>query len=238
MRNLPKAILFDHDGVLVASEPLHVKAWGEVMKKLGLPFDEKWIQSQAGKTAPVILKGLLEHHAIPASEGFFAELIQHKHRSYHSFIETELNAYPGVKEGLRWLKERNIAAAVVSNARPLELKRALEILDLLPFFQAILTREDVSTPKPHPALYLLAAERLGLSPQECMAVEDSPPGLTAALLAGVPSVAVLTNFAREDLLRPVTNQPELQPIWMCEDPLAFFRKLSGSESDGTLKGAQ
>jgi beta-phosphoglucomutase-like phosphatase (HAD superfamily) len=123
---------------------------------------------------------------------------------------------------LIWLKQNKIQIAVVSNAKSRELKTTLETLKLTDFFDEIISRDDVPRFKPDPAPYLQAAQCFGLNPKQCFAVEDSPPGMEAALRAGVPTIAICTNFPSEDLQYPVPDRPDLQPARIESSIQDFF----------------
>lgn len=210
----PRAILFDYDGVLVASEPIHLLAWTQLLISLSLPEDLETIRKNVGNTAPKILTALLDRHrpGWSKSEIHLDELAQRKNDFYLALAQTQLTTYPGVREGLAWLRDHQIRTALVSNAKGRELRTTLAALELTALFDEIISRDDVSPHKPDPAPYLLAARRLGLEITHCIAVEDSPPGLEAALRSGAPTVAISTNFPPEALLHPVPHQPDLTPI--------------------------
>lgn len=214
--NLPRAILFDHDGVLVASEPLHWEAWERMLAEQRIPYDPALIRSMVGKTAPEILRAQLDRFLpgwTPESYEIDA-LCLRKNDIYLELSKTRLQAYPGAEELIQWARSHGIRTAVVSNAKRRELAAALERLGLLPLFDTVISRDEIQPPKPDPAPYLFGARSVGTPPGDCLAVEDSPPGLEAALRAGMPTAAVLTNFTRERLEAPVAGHPELRPAWI------------------------
>ncbi len=213
---MPRALLFDHDGVLVTSEPLHRAAWEELFKELGLPYNEAELRQMVGKTAPETLASVLDRYrpGWDPKDYDLDELALRKNDFYLEFSKTRLVPYPGVREGLEWLKEQGIPAAVVSNAKRRELEATLTQLGLIDFFEALVSRDEAKVPKPDPTPYLMGAAILGFDPKDCLAVEDSPPGLEAALVAKVPAAAVMTNFPREVLEKPVPGREDLKPIWI------------------------
>ena len=89
----------------------------------------------------------------------------------------------------------------------------------------IASRDEVPIPKPDPALYLYCAASLSVEPEDCLAVEDSPPGLESALLAHIPSAAVLTTFPRPAVESPVPGRPDLKPIWIGPSVTQVFEWL-------------
>jgi beta-phosphoglucomutase len=221
---LPSAVLFDYDGVLVASEPIHLLAWTQLLISLGLPEDLEIIQKSIGTIAPKILETLLDRHrpGWSKTEYNLDALAQKKNDFYLALVETKLAVYPGVRDGLIWLGQNQIRTAVVSNSKRRELRTTLTLLKITDFFDEIISRDDVFPNKPDPTPYLLAAQRLGLKPEQCIAVEDSPPGLEAALRAGVPTVAISTNFHPKILQHPVQDKQELTPIRIESNTQCFF----------------
>lgn len=224
---LPRAILFDHDGVLVRSEPLHWKAWREVLRELGLPYVENEIQTMVGFTAPQIMTAILNKHRPgwdPQTYDVHA-LAKAKNDRYLVSAQTELTTYPAVRELLLWMKEAGIKSAVVSNAKRRELESALKWIGIHDLFDLIISRDDAGVPKPDPTPYLMAAASLGFEPHECLAVEDSPTGIESALVGKVPAAAVLTNFPRYVMESPVPGRPDLKPVWVGESIQALWDDL-------------
>lgn len=224
---LPKAILFDNDGVLVHSEPLHWRAWRELCEqKLGVPYDEAIIRSMVGKTAPQILERILDRYKPywrEEPENFNLEaLAKSKNQIYGKRARLELVSYPGVVAGLRLLRELGIGVAVVSNAKRTELDLALSTTGLMDWVGPRFSRDDVARPKPDPQMFERACAELGVTPQETWAIDDSPTGLTGALLAGCNTFSVTNNFERKDLEAPIPGRPDLRPLWIAESMAEFF----------------
>lgn len=224
---LPKAILFDHDGVLVASESLHQEAWWSLFKELQIPATPEDIHGGIGTTAPQILRNAFDKYQPGWTEDQYRipQLTDRKNEIYRSLCPTRLKTYPGIPEGLKWLRSQGIRAIIVSNARHLELRQAIELLSLSEFLADAISREDVSHPKPHPEMFELALARHRLLPQECIAIDDSPPGLLGALRAGIPAVGVTTNFKYESLALPSPQEPQRIPMKIYREPAEFFLEL-------------
>jgi HAD superfamily hydrolase (TIGR01509 family) len=224
---LPRAILFDHDGTLVQSEPLHWAAWGILLQELGIPYIQADLQKMVGMTAPEIMTSLLNRYKpgwSPTDYDVHA-LARRKNDHYLGQAETQLKTYPGVREGLHWCREAGMKTAVVSNAKHRELEAALDWLGILAQFDLIISRDEAGASKPDPTGYLMAAAMLGLEVGQCLAVEDSPTGIEASLIAKVPSVAVLTNFTREAMESPVPGRPDLKPVWIVDSMEELFFRL-------------
>lgn len=228
---MPKAVLFDNDGVLVASEPLHWAAWGNLLKEMGIPYEEAEVAAQVGKTAPQILTAILDHHrpewSKPENRGAYVleDLALRKNDFYLKLLKSQLRAYPGVEDGLKVLRSRGVKIAVVSNAKRRELDGALQATGLEGLVDLKISRDDSKIPKPDPTPYLMAAASLGVEPVDCLVVEDSPPGIESGLMARIPSVAITTNFSREAMAQPVPGRPDLKPVAIFSSMEEFFETL-------------
>jgi HAD superfamily hydrolase (TIGR01509 family) len=223
----PRAVLFDYDGVLVASEPIHLLAWLQLLDELGLPQDRKIVQNSVGKIAPQILTTFLDTYrpGWTPQDWDFQKIVQRKNDIYVERAKKELQLYPGVREGLEWLKSEKIRVAIVSNGRRRELEKTIRYLELHSYLDEVISRDDVPAAKPDPTPYLMGAAALGCEVGECIAVEDSPTGIEAALHAKVPSAAITTNFPFEVMQAPVPGRPDLKPTWIFESARSFFEML-------------
>ena len=227
---LPRAVLFDNDGVLIASESLHWAAWGALLEELRIPYRLEDIASQVGKTGPQIMGSLLDLYRPgwkPAEYDLDA-LALRKNDIYLTRVPTQLRAYPGVRELLAWLRSQGIKTAVVTNAKRREMDTSLRALELTSLFDSLVSRDDVPKPKPDPSPYLTAAALVSVEPKDCLVVEDSVTGIEAGLVARIPSAAVLTSFKRHELEQPVPGRPDLRPVWIGDSILhlhAWLKEL-------------
>lgn len=223
----PKGILFDNDGVLISSEELHLMAWKEMLFRMGLPYENVVWNRYVGKPAPLIMAALLDEFKPGWNRADYdlEKLSVEKNDIYLEIAKTQLAPYPGVREGLEWLKSQGIRVAVVSNAKSRELHFAMDTLQLRPFMDVIISRDDSPFPKPHPAMYEKGAAELGLLPSECIAIDDSPTGLESALLAGCAAASITTNYPRDYLVHPVPGRSDLSPVWIGDSTSQFFEWL-------------
>ncbi|HUP57654.1 MAG TPA: HAD family phosphatase, partial [Bdellovibrionota bacterium] len=142
---LPRAILFDNDGVLIASEPLHWNAWETLLSELGLPYNNAEMRAFVGRTAPEILLDLLNRYS-PGWDRASTDVValaQRKNDIYLKLAESQLVPYPGVRDGLLWLRAQGVKIAVVTNAKRRELEAALRITGLFDLLDAHVSRDDV-----------------------------------------------------------------------------------------------
>jgi len=232
VKSRTKAILFDHDGVLVASEAIHQQAWLKLCQKLHLSVEVNEITALVGRTAPEIAKTLLDRH-LPGWEKSKTydtqKLALEKNDFYQEIIRTALKPYPGTAAGLERLRSEGYKLAVVSNAKKRELEAGLQITKLFNFFDLVLSRDDLLKHKPDPLAYLTAVTEFGLNPEECLAVEDSPTGIESALVGKIPAAAILTNFPRSVMEHPVPGRPDLKPLWIGESLQEFFHWVSNRD---------
>lgn len=180
-----EAVVFDLDGVLVQSERLSWKAWLDFLHEHGKTMGEDDFRSFIGThdSAEVIR----ETFNLPLSA---QEIITDHQQRVMDTLEEELIITEGIPALLEDLSGRGLPMAVASNSLRPYVPRVLEVCGFEKYFQAVVTRDDVTDGKPAPDVYLKAATSLGIDPGLCMAVEDSPVGLQAAIAAGMLSIAV------------------------------------------------
>jgi beta-phosphoglucomutase len=230
---VPKAVLFDHDGVLANSEAAHMRAWRRMLQEKGVPFSESDFAGQIGRTGPEILQALVEKHRpdLQLDRTTVVEWVDLKNVYYRKGLISgpQLEPFDGVREGLAWMKAVGMRCAVVSNARRSELVSGLKATGIEPYFSSIVSRDDTPASKPDPTHFLTACAELGLKPSECWGIDDSPTGLTSSLLAGLVTFSVTTSFAEEELQTPVPGRPDLRPKKIYASMREFFSELSGGK---------
>ena len=185
-----RGVIFDLDGVLVSTDEMHYRAWKALADEEGIPFTEQDNDRLRGVSRMQSLEVLLERAGREYTAEEKEELATRTNRMYQRMLEelTAADRRPGVDGLLRGLQARGARIAVASGSR--NARRILERLRLAGAFDAVVTGEEISRAKPDPELFLLAAERLGLSPRECVVVEDAASGVEAARRAGMHVVAV------------------------------------------------
>lgn len=191
-----RGAIFDCDGLLADTETPDFEAWRAIYADHGLTLDlADWAQNVG------VAKGhdIRDWHAplaAVAGTGYDREAVYARQRThYHSAVEA-VRPLPGVVALLDALQSENIPCAIASNSQRVWVDRVLDITGLTARFSVIATADEVASPKPAPDVYLLAAKRLGVLPESCVAFEDSPRGLAAAHAAGMLSVAVPTALTR------------------------------------------
>lgn len=187
---MKKAFIFDLDGVIVDTAKFHYLAWKELANDLGFDFSEKQNEMLKGVSRSKSLEILLEIGNISLTQEHKEKLMFEKNQRYLSSVDSlgASEILPGIKDLILYLKSKNILVALGSaskNAIPL-----LKSLELFEFFDAIVDGNDVTHAKPDPEVFLLAAEKLRVSPENCVVVEDSQAGIEAANIAGMTSVGI------------------------------------------------
>src|SRR5215208_642893 len=185
------ATVFDMDGVLLDSEPLHHVVLNEVLAAEGrtLSFDE--YRPYIGTTLEYTWSDLIHrYHLAGPVEDYILRYDEGILESYrrHSVLA------PGVRALLDLLAAKGVRRAVASSSRTSWVEAALETLDIRRDFELLVTGDMVTHSKPDPEIYLLAAERLGVDPRRCLAVEDAPKGVAAARAAGMTVIGVRTPY--------------------------------------------
>lgn len=198
-----EAVIFDMDGLLVDTERLAMRALGAAAGGMGVDVPEAFHHALIGVPADACRRMAADH----CGPGFPVQAyFESADRYMAEMIEAgELRPKPGVTELLAWLEERHIPRAVATSSARAKAMHHLWTTGVLSRFDAVVTRDEVERGKPHPDLYLRAAQRLGTPPDRCLALEDSYNGVRAAHAAGVPVVMV------PDLLRPTEEMRS-----MCE----------------------
>lgn len=193
--------IFDLDGTLVDSMPLHFRAWRTALRQYGAPSHVfRWAEFNAhgGMAAADIVQDLNHTYGLHMPP---AEVAAEKRALYARFVETE--QLPTIRETVdlvRSLRARGIPYAIgTGSALPgaLSTLRAAGIEEL---FSLIITPDDVAHGKPAPDIFLLAAERMGVPAAECVVFEDAEPGLLAAAAAGMQSVRVLPALVPDEAI--------------------------------------
>lgn len=204
---MKKAFIFDLDGVIVDTAKFHYLAWKELANNLGFDFSEKQNEMLKGVSRSKSLEILLEIGKISLTQDHKEKLMFEKNQRYLSSVESlgTSEILPGIKDLILFLKSKNIWVALGSaskNAIPL-----LKSLELFEFFDAIVDGNDVTHAKPDPEVFLLAAEKLRVSPDNCVVVEDSQAGIQAANIAGMTSVGIGSpeNLSGSDFLFATTG---------------------------------
>lgn len=186
----PGALIFDCDGTLVDSAPVYLRAWAEGLAASGKALDEAWYRARYGLSEQVLMEAFEQAHGVRLDR---AAVVSHMRAAYFTNI-TALTECPAITAIVR-REHGRIPLAVASGGPGAIVRASLEHLGLTPFFDAIVSLDEVGVPKPAPDLFLHAAGCLGVAPEDCLVFEDSDTGLIAAQRAGMHAVDVRTGTA-------------------------------------------
>lgn len=205
-----KAVLFDFDGVIVQSEELHMKTFLELLAPYGVSISkERWYREFAGTGSRNIFERLVKEFKIDASVD---ELVEKRKKLYEGYVRSgALKETPGVREFLQALRAKGIKTAIVSGSHKTNVLAALSYFKLEQYFDLIVSGDDIASRKPEPAPFLHAAKKLGVRPEDCIAIEDSVAGCEAARQAGMRLIVV--------------KSPATAAVGKCDLTIEDFRNL-------------
>jgi HAD superfamily hydrolase (TIGR01509 family) len=181
----PQGLIFDLDGTLIDSMPLHWRVWQGLLAKHGLKLSEERFYALGGVPSRDILRLLSAEQGVPLDP---VRVAQEKESAYLELIP-EIQALEPVVAIARQYHGQ-LPLAVASGGTRRAVNQALEAVHLRPLFTAVVTNEDVTRQKPAPDIFLEAARRLGVHPSVCRAYEDTDLGLQAIRAAGMEAVDV------------------------------------------------
>lgn len=185
-----KAVIFDLDGVIVSTDECHYQAWKRLADEEGIYFDRKINERLRGVSRMESLDIILERAERGYTQAEKEEMASRKNGYYRDYILklTPDNILAGVMSFLQGLKQKGIKIAIGSSSKnsPLILKQ----IGLEGYFDATADGNDISKSKPDPEVFLVAAKRLGIAPENCLVVEDADAGVEAALAGGMRVLGV------------------------------------------------
>jgi len=248
-----RAFVFDLDGTLVETEKLKALSYARAATELRPDLDEHEVGAAfadfVGLSRREVAVGLMRRFDLEdAARARMAKFGVEK--PWQAYVRMRLRIYeallsdPDRVRAVRYphnlallgdVRRRGYLTALATQSHREEALRVLEILGITDQFDVIATREDVEHGKPDPEMHLLVARELGVEPQECLAIEDSPAGIEAALAAGAQAIAVTTDLTR----RRFRDAEVLDRSHVVDDPRtlpALVRGLTGSTDDDPGSG--
>lgn len=201
------AVIFDMDGVLIDSEPVHYAVLRGLMARDDLAMSTTQYAEFIGTTSEYMFQALMVRHGLRRS---VAEYIALYDTALLAALETPREPQPGVPELIFSARALNMRLGVASSSREVWVEATLRSIGLADTWDAIVNGDEVLRGKPDPAIYLLAASRLGMPAERCLAIEDAPKGIDSARRAGMSVLGVRT---------PYTAHLELPPTDLTVDSL-------------------
>lgn len=207
-----KGVVFDMDGVIVDSEPIHFDAWHDAAQ---IPHYnlEDWKRLYVGRGVFKIAQEIILRHNLKLTVD---ELVRIKVEKFCEIVEEKgVKRFDGIKELLQYIKDKNLPIAVASSSSKVEIHAVLDSLGIESFFETGVSSFEVENPKPAPDVYLKAVEGIGVNPQDAIAIEDTPTGVKSAKSAGLYTIAVMHTYKEEDLIeanKVVLGLPQVQKV--------------------------
>ncbi|CAN4078136.1 unnamed protein product [Withania somnifera] len=205
-----QAVLFDVDGTLCDSDPLHYYAFREMLLEIGynggVPVDEEWfIKTIAGKHNDDIASALF-----PDDQERGLKFCNDKEAMFRRLVKEQLKPIDGLYKVKKWIEDRGLKRAAVTNAPRLNAELIIEILGLKDFFDVVIIGSECERAKPSPDPYLKALELLKVSEEHTFIFEDSFSGIKAGVAAGMPVVGLATRNPPHVLM-------EAKPAFLIKD---------------------
>ena len=183
-----KGVLFDMDGIVLDTEKLYTRFWQEAAHSLGYPMTHEQALGMRSLSREI---GERQLKAYLGDEADYKEVRDKRIEMMNAFIEEHgVEIKPGIHELLAFLKESGIKTSIATSSPLDRTKKYLSQVGLVDAFDALVSGHMVEYGKPAPDIYLYAASNLGLKPEECLVLEDSPTGILAAFRAGCIPVMI------------------------------------------------
>lgn len=192
-----KAVIFDMDGVIIDSEGIHSGVWQRIFNEAGIRISEEDCQNAVGRQGSDFLNDIFDKNGLDFS---LDDWLVRKQHVYRERLSQEVNIFPGVEKLIISLSGK-LDLAIASGDWRQNIEIVLDKFRLRSYFQVLLGKEDVKEHKPDPEVYLLVCDRLGISPAEGVAIEDSEAGISAAKAAALRCIAVTNGLPSSPKVR-------------------------------------
>lgn len=179
-----KAVIFDMDGVIIDSEPMHNKAYHDMFNEVGIEVSTELYESFTGQSTINICKRLVDHFNLDQSPETLVAL-KRKYYKHFFYSNSDLGLIDGVLDLIKEYHSNGLTLVLASSAAMTSINQIFDRFDLNQYFVAKLSGGDLKQSKPHPEIFIKAAEATGFSKKECIVIEDSTNGIKAANGAGV-----------------------------------------------------
>ena len=190
-------VIFDMDGVLADTGPIHFESWVKMANEIDVKFTREFFEDTFGQQSVIITRKLLGDKVDDKELVKRANL---KKLYYREMVKDKLEPLPGAIELIKTLKDKRFKLAVGSSGPPENVELLLNTLKVKKYFDVIITAAEVSKSKPEPDVFLIAAEKVNVKAENCIVIEDAPVGIEAAKRAGMKSIAITTTHDEKELL--------------------------------------
>lgn len=198
---LYRAVLFDMDGVVTDTMPLHYETWRRAFEPFNIQIEKMDIYLREGMTAQEMAKEIAENKGKVLSQEELDRIVENKYAMFNLMVQEKANAYEGVHETLLMLRNNGLKVALVTGSRHDAVNAVLQKIGLEGAFDTIVGAEDIKEGKPSPEPYQVAIKKLGVPRLNCVVVENAPLGIKSAKAAGVDFVIAVTTTLPESYLK-------------------------------------
>lgn len=186
MRDI-RALIFDMDGVIVDSEPLHLAAYKEFFEKFGIEYTASHNEEFLGTKDVAMARTLIDRHNLPHTP---ESMVKEKESILIRLLTEEATPRPGLRVILEEARANALPMAIASSATLPTIQLVVDRLGIREYFTSLTSGDEVQNGKPAPDVFLLAAKRLGQSPEHCLVIEDTINGIRAAKAAGMMCIGI------------------------------------------------
>ncbi|MCB4808412.1 HAD family phosphatase [Tamlana sp. 62-3] len=179
-----KAVIFDMDGVIIDSEPLHYKAYHRMFNDVGIKVSSQLYESFTGQSTLNVCKRLCDTFSLKEAPETLVK-IKRKHHKYIFENDDDLQLISGVLDAIKDYHKNGLKLVLASSASMKSIELVFKRFNLDPFFSAKFSGADLKQSKPHPEIFIKAAQSTGFTNEECVVIEDSTNGIKAANAAGI-----------------------------------------------------
>ena len=185
---MTRAFIFDMDGVIIDSEPIHTRVKMDTFRHFGIEFDEAELVHYMGRTSDDLFG------TVAASCGRTdikaKDMVEYKHSHYLEVLKSgTIEPVAGARELIKNIYDSGLPLALATSSWQVVMDTVLDAFDIRKYFKSVLSGGSLPASKPDPAIYLISAERLGVPPEGCTVIEDTEAGITAAKRAGMYCIA-------------------------------------------------
>lgn len=229
-----EAIIFDFDGVICDTEPLHHRAFVRALANVPIPLaEDEYYARYAGLNDRAVLRAVARDQGLDLAEQNLESLLHAKNENYFTMIADGIDRLPGVDRLVPRLARR-WPLAICSGARRLEIETILQHAGLLEYFRVIVSGDEVQASKPDPAGYMVTLKRLrrlipDVLARQCLVIEDTAHGIAAARAAGMKALGIQSRLSPRQLAAADATVPTLRSVSV-QSLAAMFENGETSES--------
>lgn len=191
-----KTVLFDMDGVVIDSEKLHLRAMGLTLEKHEIPYTQPFLNDYVGRSDESFFKYVFQN----IDSRFEVEQLLEEKNVYFEGLLAELEYVEGFTEFIEFIRNKDIKIGLVTSSTLFTVRKVDELLNLVPYFEVIVTEEDTEKHKPFPDPYLLGLKMFGADKSKTLIIEDSINGIISGKEAGCIVAGMTTSFDANRLL--------------------------------------